>query len=164
MSIAVIYGSTTGMTAEIAASIASALGAECLNVAEVSANQVSGFDALVLGSSTWGAGDLQDDWEANIGVLEGVNLAGKKVAVFGTGDSLSFADTFCDALARLRDAAVAAGAQIVGMGEVEGYDGIASRVVENGRFIGLPLDVTNQPELTEARVAAWVEKLKGELA
>ena len=164
MSIAVIYGSTTGMTAEIAASIASALGAECLNVAEVSADQVSGFDALVLGSSTWGAGDLQDDWEANIGVLEGVNLTGKKVAVFGTGDSLSFADTFCDAMVRLRDAAVAAGAQIVGMGKVEGYDGIASRVVENGRFIGLPLDVTNQPELTEARVAAWVEKLKGELA
>ena len=164
MSIAVIYGSTTGMTAEAAASIASALGAECLNVAEVSAGQLSGFDALVLGSSTWGAGDLQDDWAANIGVLEGANLAGKKVAVFGTGDSLGFADTFCDALARLRDAAVAAGAQIVGAGEVEGYDGIASRVVENGCFIGLPLDVTNQPELTEARVAAWVEKLKGELA
>ena len=164
MSIAVIYGSTTGMTAEVAANIASALGAECLNVAEVSADNLAGFDALVLGSSTWGAGDLQDDWEANIGVLEGANLAGKKVAVFGTGDSLGFADTFCDAMARLRDAAAAAGAAIVGAGPVEGYDGIASRVVENGRFIGLPLDVTNQPELTDSRVAAWVGKLKTELA
>ena len=81
MSIAVIYGSTTGMTAEVAANIASALGAECLNVAEVFADTLAGFDALVLGSSTWGAGDLQDDWEANIGVLEGASLAGKKVAI-----------------------------------------------------------------------------------
>ena len=164
MSIAVIYGSTTGATGEIAAQIAAALGAECLNVADVSAAQLAGFGALVLGSSTWGAGDLQDDWEANIGVLESVNLAGKKVAVFGTGDSLGFADTFCDALARLRDAAAAAGATIVGAGEVEGYDGVSSRVFENGQFIGLPLDVSNQPELTEARVAAWVEKLRAELA
>lgn len=164
MSIAVIYGSTTGMTAEVAANIASALGAECLNVAEVSADTLAGFDALVLGSSTWGAGDLQDDWEANIGVLEGASLAGKKVAVFGTGDSLGFADTFCDAMARLRDAAAAAGATIVGVGPVEGYDGIASRVFENGKFIGLPLDVTNQPELTDSRVAAWTEKLRTELA
>ena len=70
MSIAVIYGSTTGSTAEIAAGIASALGADCLNVAEVSADKLAGYDALVLGSSTWGAGDLQDDWEANIGALE----------------------------------------------------------------------------------------------
>ena len=84
--------------------------------------------------------------------------------MFGTGDSLGFADTFCDALARLRDAAVAAGATMVGAGAVEGYDGVASRVFENGQFIGLPLDVSNQPELTDARVAAWVEKLKGELA
>ncbi len=164
MSIAVIYGSTTGMTAEVAANIASALGAECLNVAEVSADNLAVFDALILGSSTWGAGDLQDDWEANIGVLEGASLAGKKVAVFGTGDSLGFADTFCDAMARLRDAAAAAGATIVGVGPVEGYDGIASRVFENGKFIGLPLDVTNQPELTDSRVAAWTEKLKTELA
>ena len=164
MSIAVIYGSTTGATGEIAAQIAAALGAEYLNVAEVSAAQLSGFDALVLGSSTWGAGDLQDDWESNIGILESVNLAGKKVAVFGTGDSLGFADTFCDALARLRDAAAAAGATIVGAGTVEGYDSVSSRVFENGQFIGLPLDVSNQPELTDARVAAWVEKLKAELA
>ena len=164
MSIAVVYGSTTGMCAEVAANIASALGADCLNVAEVSADQVAGYDALVLGSSTWGAGDLQDDWMANIGVIEGANLAGKKVAVFGTGDSIGFSDTFCDAMATLRDAAVAAGAAAVGAGAVEGYDGVSSRVFENGAFIGLPLDVTNQPELTDARVAAWVEKLKGELA
>ena len=164
MSIAVVYGSTTGSTAGIAADIAAALGAECLNVAEVSVGQLSGFDALVLGSSTWGAGDLQDDWEANIGIIESVNLAGKKVAVFGTGDSLGFADTFCDALVRLRDAAAAAGATIVGAGEVEGYDGVSSRVFEDGRFIGLPLDVTNQPELTDSRVSAWVEQLKRELA
>ena len=164
MSIAVVYGSTTGMTADAAAAIAAGLGADCLNVAEVSVEQLAGYGALVLGSSTWGAGDLQDDWAAFLPTLECMDLKGKKVAVFGTGDSLGFADTFCDALAQLRDAAVKAGAQAVGAGSVAGYDGISSRVCEDGVFIGLPLDAGNQPELTDSRIAAWVEKLKGELA
>jgi len=164
MSIAVVYGSTTGMTADAAAAIAQGLGADCLNVAEVSAGQLAGYSSLVLGSSTWGAGDLQDDWAAFLPTLSGMDLKGKKVAVFGTGDSLGFADTFCDALAQLRDAAVAAGAEAVGAGEVEGYDGVSSRVCEGGAFIGLPLDANNQPELTDSRIAAWVEKLKGVLA
>ena len=72
----VIYGSTTGMTEAVAEKIAKALDAQAFNI---NAGDAAAFDAelLVLGSSTWGVGDLQDDWAAQ---LDGVkaNFAGKK--------------------------------------------------------------------------------------
>lgn len=160
MSIAVVYGSTTGACADVATKIAEALGAECLNVAEVSADQLAGYDALVLGSSTWGAGDLQDDWAGFIDTLSGMDLAGKKVAVFGTGDSIGFADTFAMATVTLADAAKAAGAEVVGATAVEGYDDIVTPACTDGVFPGLAIDSQNQPELDDARIDAWIGVIK----
>ena len=164
MSTAVVYGSTTGMTEEAASKIASILQADCLNVAEVSPEQLAGYDALILGSSTWGAGDLQDDWDAFLPKLEGMDLKGKKVAVFGTGDHEGFADTFGLALVKLREAAAGAGATLIGEAPVEGYDSIDAEVVKDGKFVGLALDSQNQPELTDARIEAWCGVLKSALA
>ena len=156
MSIAVVYGSTTGACADIAAKIADKLGAECLNIAEVSIDQIAGYDALVLGSSTWGAGDLQDDWAGVIDDLSAANLAGKKVAVFGTGDSIGFADTFAMALVALSDAAKAAGAEVVGATAVAGYDDLVTPAATDGVFPGLAIDTQNQPELDDERIDAFV--------
>ncbi|MGI6076482.1 MAG: flavodoxin [Pyramidobacter sp.] len=155
MSIAVVYGSTTGMTAEAACKIAEKLGAACLNVAEADPEQLESYDALVLGSSTWGAGDLQDDWEAFLPKLRAMNLKGKKAAVFGTGDHYGFGDTFCVALVTLRDAARGAGAEIIGKAPVAGYDALTSEVCHDGLCVGLALDSQNQPEMTEPRIEAW---------
>lgn len=163
MSIAVVYGSTTGMTGEAAEQIASLLGAENIDVSGADATALAGYDALILGSSTWGAGDLQDDWDSFLPSLEGMDLSGKKVAVFGTGDHESFSDTFADALVTLRNAAVKAGAEMIGACEIEGYDDISSDVFENGKFIGLALDPTNQSELNDDRIKAWCEQLKSSL-
>ncbi len=164
MSIAVVYGSTTGSTAEAAEKIAQKLSADCFNVTDVSSSQLSGYSSLVLGSSTWGMGDLQDDWESFLPQLEGMNLNGKKVAVFGCGDHIGFGDTFAMALVKLRDAAANSGATIVGSGPIEGYDGVSSDVVEGGNFVGLALDAQNQPELLDARIDAWCAALAGVLA
>ena len=108
----VIYGSTTGMTEAVAAKIANAIGAQVFNV---NAADAAAFDAelLVLGSSTWGVGDLQDDWAAKLDEVKG-NFASKKVAVFGLGDSIGFADSFCMAAETLATAAKDAGATLVG--------------------------------------------------
>ena len=138
----VIYGSTTGMTEAVANKIAAALGAQAFNI---NSGDAAAFDAetLVLGSSTWGVGDLQDDWMER---LDGVkpNFAGKKVAVFGLGDSVGFADSFCVAADTIAAAAKEAGATVVG--EI------------------LKIDDTNESAQTDSKVAAWVESLKGGLA
>ena len=57
----VIYGSSTGTCEAIAEKIASKLGCEALNVQDLTADIVSANQNLILGTSTWGAGELQDD-------------------------------------------------------------------------------------------------------
>ena len=95
------YGSTTGTTEDIAGRIASKLNiaqGDIYEISKVTADTVAGYDTLLLGSSTWGSGDLQDDWYDGIETLKGADLAGKKIALFGCGDSSSYSDTFCSAL------------------------------------------------------------------
>ena len=138
MNAKVIFGSTTGMTEAVAGKIAQALGCEAINV---NAADAAAFDAdlIVLGSSTWGVGDLQDDWMAKLDAVKGY-FAGKKVAVFGLGDSIGFADSFCVAAETLATTAKDAGATLVG--DV------------------LKLDDTNEADQTDAKIAAWVETIK----
>lgn len=138
MKASVIYGSTTGMTEAVAGKIAAALGASVANVATADAGAFDA-DLVVLGSSTWGIGELQDDWAARLDEVK-CFLAGRKVAVFGLGDSLGFADSYCVAAETIADAAKEAGAALVG--DV------------------LKLDETNESEMTDSRIAAWVETLK----
>ena len=61
----IFFGSTMGTTEAVAADIAKQLGvadADVHNVADTPAGEVQKYDLLVLGSLTWGAGELQDDW------------------------------------------------------------------------------------------------------
>lgn len=63
--IGVFYGSTTGTTEDVARRIAEKLNVPSAHIFEVSKLTealVNEYDVLVLGSSTWGAGELQDDW------------------------------------------------------------------------------------------------------
>lgn len=155
----VIYGSTTGCTESAARQIASAFGTTAANIAGATA---ADFDAelLILGSSTWGIGDLQDDWMVNIALLENANLKGKKVAVFGCGDQAGFGDTFCDAMGILARKAEAAGAILVGQTSAAGYSHSSSIADRGGTFCGLALDENNEPDKTSGRIAAWIEQLK----
>ena len=134
----VIFGSTTGMTETVAAKIAAEFGVSPINI---NAADASAFDAelLVLGSSTWGVGDLQDDWAAQLDAVK-ANFAGKKVAVFGLGDSVGFADSFCVAAETIANAAKDSGATLVG--DI------------------LKLDDTNESAQTDDKIAAWIAPLK----
>mgnify|MGYP000379341182 CR=1 FL=1 len=85
----IFFGSTMGTTEAVAADIAKQLGvadADVHNVADKPAGEVQKYDLLVLGSSTWGAGELQDDWYGFLAQLKAQDLSGKKVALFGCGD------------------------------------------------------------------------------
>ena len=102
----IFFGSTMGTTEAVAADIAKQLGvadADVHNVADTPAGEVQKYDLLVLGSSTWGAGELQDDWYGFLDQLKAQDLSGKKVALFGCGDSGSYPDTFCDAVGLIYD-------------------------------------------------------------
>ena len=163
--IGIFYGSSTGSTSEVAQRLGKALGAEAnlYDVASVDASEVAGFDVLLLGSSTWGIGDLQDDWEDFLPKLAEQNLAGKKVALFGCGDADSYPDSFCEALSKLKEGLQSTGCTFVGAYEPEGYSYDATETEQDGKLIGLCLDEANQSDLTEERIEKWVALLQSEL-
>ena len=99
--IGVFYGSTTGTTEDVAHRIAEKLNVpngDIHDASKLNDELVKEYDVLVLGTSTWGAGELQDDWYDGIKVLKKCDLSHKYVALFGCGDSDSYSDTFCDAI------------------------------------------------------------------
>ena len=159
---AIIYGSTTGTTEDIAGRIASKLNIakeDMYEISKVTADTVAGYDTLLLGSSTWGSGDLQDDWYDGIETLKGADLAGKKIALFGCGDSSSYSDTFCSALGTIYNDLKDSGATFVGSVDPSDYTFDGSDAVVDGQFVGLPIDEVNESDKTDERISNWVASL-----
>ena len=157
--VTVIYGSTTGNTERAAKQIAALLGGKAVPVAHATPADF-GADLLVLGTSTWGIGDLQDDWAAHIGTLRAAPLSGRAVALFGLGDQLSFGTSFVDAMGVLCEEAEKLDARIIGTWPADGYRHDASRAVRDGAFVGLALDDDNEAAETDARIAKWCAALR----
>jgi flavodoxin I len=162
-SIVIIYGSSTGNTERAAKLIAGKLAGYSpllKDVADVSSGELQKPDVLILGASTWSIGELQDDWDTFFPHIGKLDLRGKTVALFGTGDSESYPDTFADALGILYDEFAKTGCTFVGEVSTEGYTFDDSQALRNGSFVGLPLDEDNESDLTDSRIAAWVNSLK----
>ena len=160
--IGLFYGSSSGNTQRIAEEIAKNLDINKEDVYDIGRSQLEkilDYEYLLLGSSTWGLGDIQDDWD--ISKLEKLNLNGKNIAVFGTGDSSSYSDTFCDAIGQLADAVQKAGAVLVGNNvDISGYSFDSSASEKDGYFWGLAIDEDNESDKTETRIKSWVIQLK----
>lgn len=157
-----IYGSCNGNTERAARKIAEALGGVALSAAEIDAKDLQeGF--LILGTSTWGLGELQDDWAAKLPLLDQADFKGRKAAVFGLGDQQGFPTSFVDGMGTLAAKLKERGALLVGSWSKEGYSFDSSTALDaSGRFEGLALDEDSQADLSESRIAAWTEQLKKE--
>lgn len=160
MAVTVIFGSDSGATKAIAAKIAAKAGARLLDVQEARTADYEGCELLILGCPTYGVGELQTDWELHVDQLEGADLAGGRVALFGTGDQATYPDSFVDAMGILYDKVVMRGGEVVGFTETEGYDFSASLASRGGRFVGLALDEDTQSHLTDDRIDAWLGGLR----
>jgi flavodoxin I len=166
--IGLFYGSKRGNTQSAAERIKEEFdGIEpdmvtVFNVKKVALEKMNEFDKIILGSSTWEDGDLQMHWKRAFPQLDGIDLNGKQVAIFGFGDQAEFSTTFVSALATLAEKARERGAELVGYWPTEGYTFESSPAVENGHFVGLSLDNTNQYQLTNKRIKGWVEQLSRE--
>lgn len=159
---AIIFGSTTGMTEDIANRIASLLNITKDNmyeVANITPEIISQYDIMLLGSSTWGSGELQDDWYDGVEVLKKSDLNGKKISFFGTGDSDSYPDTFCDAMGIIYKEIESSGAIFIGQVDTSEYTFDDSVSIVNGKFVGLALDETNESNKTDERISRWIKSL-----
>ena len=162
----IFYGSSTGVTAETADEIAKNLGtapADVYTVRHTNPDKVSEYDNLILGSSTWGAGDLQDDWYDFLDGLEVLDLQGKKIALFGCGDE-TMSDTFCGAVGELYNRLQKTGATFIGAYPADCYNFSISPAFVNGQYVGLLLDNVNREELSADRIKGWCAQIKQQTA
>lgn len=158
--VGVIYGSTSGNTQRVAKMIGKRLDATVMNVSNISVADFDKFEVLILGASTWGFGDLQDDWDAFLPQLVSADLSHKTVALFGLGDAVSYADTFVDGMGELYENIKDKGCTTIGEVKIEDYCFDESKAVFGDKFVGLPLDEDNNSDLIEVQIEAWTNELK----
>ena len=94
--IGLFYGTYTGTTGNIAKRIAKELGEDKVAVHNIccEGDKMADYPLLIIGTSTWSVGALQEDWNNFMPKLENMNFEGKIVALFGTGDQVNYPDTF----------------------------------------------------------------------
>lgn len=163
--IGIFYGSATGTTADVAHRIASLMGVadkDIYDVAVTAPHVLGDYDVLLLGSSTWGNGELEDSWYSFVDGAQSLDLSGKKMALFGCGDE-TMSDTFCNAVGILFDRLRGTGATLIGEFPADGYSYAHSDATDGATMRGLVLDEVNHPELTAQRLSLWTDQLKKQL-
>jgi flavodoxin I len=170
--IGIFFGTESGTTRLIAKKIYKQLGEEIaakpVNVNRTSLDDLMQYDALILGTPSYGVGDIpgrsvgcaEAMWEEFLPRLDGADLTGKRVALFGMGDQERYATRFASSLIHLYRFFYGAGADIVGRWSTDGYTFENSASVMDGQFVGLVLDQRQQPLLTDERIATWLEQVK----
>ncbi len=166
--IGLFFGSNTGKTRKVAKLIKKRFDddtmADPLNVNRATPEDIAQYQYLILGTPTLGDGQLpglssdcdSESWEEFLPQLEGVDFTGKTVALYGLGDSVSYADEFLDAMIVLYRFVVERGAKVVGAWPTEGYDFEHSESIVDGKFVGLALDLDNQSGMTDELLTAWL--------
>lgn len=173
--IGIFFGTDTGNTRKIAKQIAKLLGDKVgkpENIKNVSIDDLLAYDVLILGSPTYGEGELPgltagtstESWEEFMPQLAGADFSGKTIALYGLGDQVGYPGNFVDAMGMIYDAFADCGAKFVGFTSTEGYEFDRSKAVLDDQFVGLVLDEDNQKELSEARLNDWLASIAGVLA
>jgi flavodoxin I len=163
--IGLFYGSNTGNTETIAYRLAEKLNeiqadvVEVFNIGAVSPNDILKWDNIIIGIPTWNTGELQDDWAIFLPKMEGMNFAGKKVALFGLGDQNGYGFNFLDAAGVIADEVAIQDGTVVGYWSNEDYEFEASLAEEGPLFMCLGIDEDGQPDKTDERLTQWANQV-----
>ncbi|MBW4668097.1 MAG: flavodoxin FldA [Cyanomargarita calcarea GSE-NOS-MK-12-04C] len=164
--VGLFFGTQTGKTEFVAEVIQKELGGDSVvtlhDVANADSSDFEGYQYIIVGCPTWNIGELQSDWDGLYNELNDVDFSGKKVAYFGTGDQIGYADNFQDAIGIIEEKISEQGGITVGYWSTDGYDFNESKALKDGKFVGLALDEDNQSELTDSRIKKWVNQIKKE--
>ena len=104
--IAIVYASVTGNTEAVAEilqeiCLSKGLEVELWPINAFSLSELSRYDAVLVGTYTWGSGEIPKEMHGLFEAFEHLGSNRIITAVFGTGDSF-FAE-FCGAVDRFRD-------------------------------------------------------------
>jgi len=167
--VGLFFSTSTGNTEAAADWISQKFGGDIsdpTDIGEIDVSDLEGYSSLIVGAPTWNTGADEGRsgtaWDEVIDEIKDLDLSGKKVAVFGCGDSAGYGDNFCDAIEEMHSTFAQAGAKMLGQVDASGYSHAESKSEKDGKFLGLPLDQDNEDDQTEDRVSNWVAQLKSE--
>ena len=167
----IFYGPVGGSTEKVANLILNELGtdnAELVLVKNAGVEDLKNYDKIIfgiatIGKETWDAEHPNTDWDVFFPKMQKFDFSGKTVAMFGLGDSVSYAAYFCDAMGKLGKKLSELNANIVGQVSTDDYTYEESEAVIDGKFIGLPVDEDFEDHLTEERIGTWVNSIKSDI-
>ena len=170
MAVGIYFATTTGKTEDIAERLHALLpSAESpKDLADIdSLNEFTSLNGIICGIPTWNTGADNERsgtaWDSLLDEIASLNLTGKKVAIFGLGDSSTYTENFCDAMEELHSYFVKAGATMVGYVKKSEYTYEESKSVIGDSFCGLPLDEDSESNMTDNRLNNWATQLKSEI-
>ncbi|MGR8931057.1 MAG: flavodoxin [Gammaproteobacteria bacterium] len=174
--VGIFFGTDTGNSRKVAKTIHKQLGDELcdkpININKASIDDMMAYDVLIIGTPTYGEGELPgltagtstESWEEFMPNLEGADLSGKIIALYGLGDQEGYPGNFVDAMGMLYDAFADCGAEFVGFTSTEGYTFNSSKAAMGDEFVGLVLDEDNQKELSDSRLQDWLKQIESSWA
>ncbi len=165
--IAIFFGPADGSVHRVAKLVASKIGnekAQLIHVKNATAEDLKKYDKIIFGISTvgketWDMKFGNNDWAKFMPSLYDFDFKGKKVAIFGLGDHVTYAYHFVNTMGSLAKIVMQNGGTLIGKVSPEGYTFQDSEALEKGEFLGLPVDEDFEPELTDMRVSGWVRKI-----
>lgn len=169
--IVIFFGPENGSVHRVVKSLAKKIEnqkPDLILVSEATAADLARYDMIIFGISTVGR-DTWDqkfgnvDWARFMPTVSSFDFTGKKVAIFGLGDHITYAYHFVNSMGILAKIIVKNGGQLLGKVSPDGYTFQDSEAIEGGQFLGLPIDEDFEPELTEGRLDAWVSQLNDEI-
>ncbi|MGZ8219638.1 flavodoxin [Methylomagnum sp.] len=170
--IGIFFGTDTGTTRLIAKRIYKVLGediaAKPQNVNRATPEEFMRYDALILGTPSYGIGDIpglavgcvEPNWAEFLPRLDEADFTGKRIALFGLGHQERYSERFASSLIQLYRFFYGHGADIVGRWSTEGYQFQHSDSIIDGQFVGLVVDQRSQPFLSDERIATWLTQIK----
>lgn len=115
-----------------------------------------------LGRNTWEM-EQKDPWSSFLPKMLRIRLDGRKVALVGLGDHVSYPNNFVDGMGILGQTVEEIGGKLIGATPTRDYIFNDSRALRDGKFIGLPLDEDYEAEKTEERLNGWIGNILQEI-
>lgn len=161
--IGLFYSFNTKKTSQTAKRIIEFFGEDNVdahNVEEVTEDQFTSYDNMILGVPTWFDGELPNYWDEFVPAMEELKLKGKKIAIYGAGDMKGYPENFVDGVGLMGDLIEEMGGQLIGFTSTEGYTFEHSKAQRGDQFCGLALDFESQSSKNKTRIAAWCEQIQ----
>lgn len=136
---------------------------EMFCVADIHADRLLDYHTLILvysslGRNTWEM-EQRDKWAAFLPKMHKIDLNGRKVAIVGLGDHVTYPDNFVDGVGFLADTVTEIRGVLIGKTSTVDYVFTDSKALREGEFVGLPLDEDFEPEKTEERIDRWLKDI-----